>query len=52
MLMKIKRGDILYADLGVQYQGSMQGGMRPVVVVQQQHGKQAQHCHYSGSAVH
>lgn len=31
--MKIKRGDILYADLGVQYQGSMQGGMRPVVVV-------------------
>ena len=31
--MKIRRGDILYADLGVQYQGSMQGGMRPVVVV-------------------
>lgn len=31
--MKIKRGDILYVDLGVQYQGSMQGGMRPVVVV-------------------
>ena len=31
--MKIERGDILYADLGVQYQGSMQGGMRPVVVV-------------------
>lgn len=31
--MKIKRGDILYADLGVQYQGSMQGGLRPVVVV-------------------
>lgn len=31
--MKIQRGDILYADLGVQYQGSMQGGMRPVVVV-------------------
>ena len=22
--MKIRRGDILYADLGVQYQGSMQ----------------------------
>lgn len=33
MPMKIRRGDILYADLGVQYQGSMQGGMRPVVVV-------------------
>ena len=33
MLMKIRRGDILYADLGIQYQGSMQGGMRPVVVV-------------------
>lgn len=33
LLMKIQRGDILYADLGVQYQGSMQGGMRPVVVV-------------------
>jgi len=31
--MKIKRGDILYVDLGVQYQGSMQGSMRPVVVV-------------------
>lgn len=31
--MKIKRGDILYADLGVQYHGSMQGGIRPVVVV-------------------
>lgn len=31
--MKISRGDILYADLGVQYQGSMQGGIRPVVVV-------------------
>ena len=30
--MKIRRGDILYADLGGQYQGSMQGGMRPVVV--------------------
>jgi mRNA-degrading endonuclease toxin of MazEF toxin-antitoxin module len=30
--MKIRRGDILYADLGVQYQGSTQGGMRPVVV--------------------
>lgn len=29
MLMKIQRGDILYADLGIQYQGSM----RPVVVV-------------------
>ena len=33
LLMKIRRGDILYADLGVQYRGSMQGGMRPVVVV-------------------
>lgn len=31
--MRIRRGDILYADLGAQYQGSMQGGMRPVVVV-------------------
>lgn len=31
--MEIRRGDILYADLGMQYQGSMQGGMRPVVVV-------------------
>lgn len=31
--MKIRRGDILYADLGAQYQGSMQGGTRPVVVV-------------------
>lgn len=31
--MKIRRGDVLYVDLGVQYQGSMQGGIRPVVVV-------------------
>lgn len=31
--MKIRRGDILYVDMGGQYQGSMQGGMRPVVVV-------------------
>lgn len=31
--MKIRRGDILYADLGTQYQGSIQGGGRPVVVV-------------------
>ena len=31
--MKIRRGDVLYADLGVQYQGSIQGGLRPVVVV-------------------
>lgn len=33
MGIEIKRGDILYADLGVKYQGSMQGGIRPVVVV-------------------
>lgn len=31
--MRIRRGDILYADLGAQYRGSEQGGMRPVVVV-------------------
>ena len=31
--MKVRRGDLLYADLGVQYQGSIQGGMRPVVAV-------------------
>ena len=36
--MKIRRGDILYADLGVR--------------TQQQQGEQAQHRHYSGSAVH
>lgn len=33
MGIEIRRGDILYADLGVKYQGSMQGGIRPVVVV-------------------
>lgn len=33
MGIEIKRGDILYADLGVKYQGSMQGGIRPVIVV-------------------
>lgn len=31
--MKIRRGDILYVDMGGQNQGSMQGGLRPVVVV-------------------
>ena len=31
--MKIRRGDILYVDMGGQYEGSMQGGMRPVIVV-------------------
>lgn len=31
--MRFRRGDILYVDLGVQYHGSMQGGIRPVVVV-------------------
>lgn len=31
--MEIRRGDILYVDMGGQYEGSMQGGMRPVVVV-------------------
>lgn len=31
--MRIRRGDILYADLGTQYQGSTQGGVRPVIVV-------------------
>lgn len=31
--MKVRRGYILYVDLGIQYQGSMQGGIRPVVVV-------------------
>lgn len=40
--MKIKRGDILYADMGVQFHGSIQGGIRPVVVVSN---------NYSGSVV-
>lgn len=31
--MKVKRGDILYVDLGNQYRGSVQGGTRPVVVI-------------------
>ncbi|MBQ5850127.1 MAG: type II toxin-antitoxin system PemK/MazF family toxin [Lachnospiraceae bacterium] len=31
--MSIRRGDILYVHMGVQPQGSMQGGLRPVVVV-------------------
>ncbi|MCI8508474.1 MAG: type II toxin-antitoxin system PemK/MazF family toxin [Lachnospiraceae bacterium] len=30
--MKIQRGDILFANLG-RYQGSVQGGNRPVVVI-------------------
>lgn len=29
----IKRGNIFYADLGAEYHGSMQGGIRPVVVI-------------------
>lgn len=31
--MKVKRGDILYVDLGAKYRGSVQGGTRPVVVI-------------------
>ena len=31
--MKIRRGDILYADLGTWNKGSIQGGLRPVIVV-------------------
>ncbi len=29
----LKRGDILFVDMGVQPEGSIQGGLRPVVVV-------------------
>ena len=35
--MKIKRGDIFLADLGEGY-GSEQGGIRPVLVVQNNKG--------------
>ena len=35
--MKIKRGDIYLADLGKGY-GSEQGGIRPVLVVQNNKG--------------
>ena len=31
--MKIRRGDILYVDLGTWTKGSIQGGLRPVIVV-------------------
>ena len=31
--MKIRRGDILYAELGTSRRGSIQTGIRPVVVV-------------------
>ena len=31
--LKIRRGDILYVDMGEEYEGSIQGGMRPMVVV-------------------
>lgn len=31
--MKIKRGNILYVNMSDEYEGSIQGGMRPVVVV-------------------
>ena len=42
--MKIRRGDILYVDLGVQYQGNMQGGMRPAVVVSNNRDTKANMC--------
>ena len=29
----IKRGNIFYEDLGTEYHGSMQGGIRPTVVI-------------------
>lgn len=31
--MKIKRGNILYVNMSDEYEGSIQGGMRPIVVV-------------------
>lgn len=31
--MKIKRGDILYVELGVSRRGSIQAGIRPVIVI-------------------
>ena len=40
MLMVIKRGDIFYADLRPVV-GSEQGGIRPVIVLQNDAGKSA-----------
>ena len=40
--MKIKRGDIFLADLGEGY-GSEQGGIRPVLVVQNNKGNKHSH---------
>ena len=40
--MKIKRGDIYLADLGEGY-GSEQGGIRPVLVVQNNKGNKHSH---------
>lgn len=31
--IEIKRGNILYANMSDEYEGSIQGGMRPVVVI-------------------
>lgn len=35
--MKIRRGDVFYADLG-QFEGSEQGGRRPVLIIQNDTG--------------
>lgn len=37
--MLVKRGDIFYADLGP-YEGSEQGGIRPVVIIQNDVGNE------------
>lgn len=37
MKLKVKRGDVFYADLGDKF-GSEQGGIRPVVIIQNDTG--------------
>lgn len=32
-MKQIVRGDVIYVDLGAKYRGSVQGGIRPVVVI-------------------
>lgn len=37
--MKVKRGDVFYADLG-EFEGCEQGGVRPVLIIQNDRGNE------------
>lgn len=48
--MTIRRGDILWADLGMFPTTSVQGGVRPVIVVSNNKANTWDYCNQSGPA--